>query len=385
MKITQKNLFFIFLFGSFSGFAQSALNTTGEPPGLFSNPMFLVLLGLIIVLMVFIMVLAEVVKSAGAYTRKIPHHRTGPGIILPRLVLCLTLTPLLSEAQATADSALNYGGLSPLIFWSMAVVIIFELLIISALVVILRKLTGADERKATQVPAVKKSEKPAFEILMDKVNAAVSVEQEKDILLDHHYDGIRELDNRLPPWWVMGFYVTIFWGLIYVVHFHITRTGDLSDAEYRSELVKAKHDIEEYMKTAANLVDETNVKVLSDAADLAKGKDIFKSNCAACHGQLGEGTVGPNLTDDYWIHGGSIQDIFKTVKYGFAEKGMQAWKENLAPMQIALVSSYIKNLRGTRPPNAKEKQGELYLGEQPSVPASDSSNVGMVVPTKAFH
>jgi cytochrome c oxidase cbb3-type subunit III len=132
--------------------------------------------------------------------------------------------------------------------------------------------------------------------------------------------------------------------------------------------------VEEFMKTSANNVDESTVKLLTEAGDLAAGKDVFISNCAACHGKLGEGTVGPNFTDDYWMHGGSIQDIFKTIKYGWVEKGMKSWKEDLSPMQIAQVTSFIKSLRGTNPPNGKAPQGDIYT-ESGAAPASDSTTV----------
>jgi cytochrome c oxidase cbb3-type subunit 3 len=108
-----------------------------------------------------------------------------------------------------------------------------------------------------------------------------------------------------------------------------------------------------------------------DAGGISAAQSVYITNCAACHGQKGEGTVGPNLTDDYWLHGGKINDVFKTIKYGVPEKGMRAWQEDLSPVKIAQVSSFIKSLRGTNPPNAKEKQGELYVEE--GAPAADST------------
>jgi cytochrome c oxidase cbb3-type subunit 3 len=394
MKANPSNLLLLSLLSAIPALAQNAAPAQAETPGLFSNTLFLVLLGLIVVLLIFIIILGEVVKSAGAFTKNDPNLGSKAGNILPRIMVLMFFLPLAADAQdAALPAATTYGGLSSLTFWSMMVIIAFELIIVISLTMTVRKLLGVDERKAMEadIKAIEE-EKPALESFMDKFNAAVAVEDEKDILLDHNYDGIKELDNRLPPWWVMGFYFTIIWSLIYLVHYHVTRTGDLSDAEYRAELVKAEKDLNEYMKTAANLVDETNVKMIEDPAEIAKGKDIYKTNCAACHGQLGEGTVGPNLTDDYWIHGGSIQDIFKTVKYGFADKGMKPWKDDLSPSQIAMVSSFIKTLRGTNPPNAKEKQGDLFAeGAAPAASDStanaqpDTSAKVSVPPAKAFH
>ena len=121
--------------------------------------------------------------------------------------------------------------------------------------------------------------------------------------------------------------------------------------------------LEEYRKKAANLVDENNANMLTDESSLSSGKSIYMANCIACHGKDGEGTIGPNLVDDYWLHKGGIKDIFKTIKYGYPEKGMKSWQQDLPAKSINDVASYIKSLRGTNPPNAKEKQGDLYTEE----------------------
>jgi cytochrome c oxidase cbb3-type subunit 3 len=129
--------------------------------------------------------------------------------------------------------------------------------------------------------------------------------------------------------------------------------------------------MEEYRKKAANLIDENNATLLTDGESLASGKSIFMDNCSACHGRAGEGGVGPNLTDAYWLHKGGIKDVFKTIKYGWPEKGMKSWQQDLGAKQIHEVASYIKSLYGTNPPNAKEKQGDLYSDEK----LNDSTHV----------
>lgn len=191
----------------------------------------------------------------------------------------------------------------------------------------------------------------------------VPVEREADVMLDHNYDGIQELDNSLPPWWVAMFYITIAFGAVYIYFAHFSDYGKSSAEKYAIEMQEAEDAVKAYLASQANTVDETNAEMIEDKAALAIGESVYKANCAACHGQLGEGGVGPNLTDPYWIHGGSIKDVFKTIKYGVPEKGMIAWQAQLRPAEIHKISSFIMTLAGTNPPNAKEAQGDLYQAE----------------------
>ncbi len=188
----------------------------------------------------------------------------------------------------------------------------------------------------------------------------VPVEKEDDIMFDHEYDGIRELDNSLPPWWVAMFYITIAFAVIYFSYYHITGYGASSVETYEQEMVAAEEAVKAYLAKQADQVDETNVEVLEDELALSTGKTIYEANCLVCHGSQGEGGVGPNFADKYWIHGGSIKDLFKTIKYGVPEKGMISWKTQLKPADMQKVASYILTFQGTNPPNAKEPQGELY-------------------------
>jgi len=189
---------------------------------------------------------------------------------------------------------------------------------------------------------------------------AVPVEREEDILLDHDYDGIKELNNALPPWWKYGFYFTIGVAMLYLLRYHVWKTGPDPRQEYDQEMRVAAAQVEEFRKTAGETVDEKTVTV-ADATGLAEGDKIFHSNCFACHGAKGEGGVGPNLTDNYWLHGGTINDVFKTIKYGYADKGMQAWEKTYSPTQIKNLASYVKSLAGTNPPNPKAPQGDLFV------------------------
>lgn len=199
-----------------------------------------------------------------------------------------------------------------------------------------------------------------FKNLSDKLWALKPMEQEADINLNHNYDGIEELDNKLPPWWVYLFYITILWAGAYLYIYHFSDIGLSQDEEYQQEIAMAEDAKAAYLATQGNAVDESNVVALTDAASLSSGESMFKSNCSACHGQLGEGGVGPNLTDPYWVHGGGVTNIFKTIKYGVPEKGMIAWKAQLPPTAMQQLSSYILTLNGTNPPNAKEAEGALW-------------------------
>jgi cytochrome c oxidase cbb3-type subunit 3 len=199
------------------------------------------------------------------------------------------------------------------------------------------------------------------------LTAAVPIEKEEEILFDHDYDGIRELDNNLPPWWVYGFYLTIVIAIVYMGVYHFSSFAKSSEELYAIEMEEAQKDVEAYLAKQADAVDESNVEFLTDEASLAEGKEIFTTLCVACHLESGGGSpvsVGPNLTDKYWLHGGSIQDIFKTIKYGVPEKGMISWRSQIRPADMQKVSSYILSLQGTNPPDAKEPQGELYEADK---------------------
>ncbi len=200
-----------------------------------------------------------------------------------------------------------------------------------------------------------------LEVWTEKLTLAKPIEKEEEILMNHEYDGIRELDNVLPPWWLYMFYATIVFAVLYIPYYHFGFGGKSQAQEYIDEVQEANIQVENYLKKLSNLVDENNATMLLDVASLEKGKKIYIEFCAACHGQLGEGGIGPNMTDVYWLHGGDIKNVFKTVKYGVPAKGMQPWKDQLTPSQIHEVSSYILSLQGTNPPNAKAPQGEMFV------------------------
>lgn len=247
-----------------------------------------------------------------------------------------------------------------------ATVILLEMVaIVAMLIKISSMLTELSDKKETELQWNIHLPK-----MFDRMNKSVAIEREHDVMLDHDYDGIRELDNDLPPWWKYGFYLTIVWSVGYMFYYHAA--GGISSSEaYDNEMQQAKIEVEDYMRKNAANVDENSVK-LSEGGGIAEGKTLYMANCKACHGEYGEGGVGPNLTDAYWLHGGSLSEVFKSVKYGWPNKGMKSWQTDLTPVQMKDVASFIITLQGTKPANAKEPQGELYSVD---VVASDTAVV----------
>lgn len=365
-------------------FAQEAQPTSSS---YFSNALFDTLLVAILLLLILIVAMSNVLKNltqSEYFQKKYITKKEDGSNNSTKVVALLALFSLLGgqllaqstePVKAVVADDWRIGGLDGFTFYFLIALIVIEGIAIFILFNLIKGFIKSDTAvvktvvdKATgEVKVVKEK------TIIDKLNASVDIEKEEEIMLDHDYDGIRELDNNLPPWWKYGFYLTIVVGIIYLINFHVLGTGDLQGAEYKNEIAEAKLQIEEYMKTSANNVDESNVKML-EGAEIEAGKEVYTTNCVACHGKLGEGGVGPNLTDAYWIHSGGIADIFKTIKYGWADKGMKSWKEDLSPMQIAQVSSYIKTLAGTNPPNGKAPQGDIYT-EAGVKPASDTTLV----------
>lgn len=365
-------------------FAQEAEPATSS---YFSNALFDTLLVAILLLLILIVAMSNVLKNltqSEYFQKKYITKNEDGSTNSTKVVALLALFSLLGgqllaqvaePVKAVVVDDWRIGGLDGFTFYFLITLIIIEGIAIFILFNLIKGFIKSDtvavktvvDKTTGEVKVVKEK------TIIDKLNASVDIEKEEEIMLDHDYDGIKELDNNLPPWWKYGFFLTIIVGVVYLINFHVIGTGDLQGAEYKKEIAEAKLQIEEYMKTSANNVDESTVKML-EGADIAAGKDIFTANCLACHGKLGEGGVGPNLTDAYWIHSGGIADIFKTIKYGYADKGMKSWKEDLSPMQIAQVSSYIKTLAGTNPPNGKAPQGDIYT-EAGVKPVSDSTLV----------
>lgn len=267
--------------------------------------------------------------------------------------------------EAVRASFLNDPFL-PIYLTAGAVVLLLILVLFLSIYVIrvLKYLTEETDRQNALQPgtAYKPSEK-WWKRFVEKMNASVPLEQEKDIELEHSYDGIRELDNHLPPWWKWLFYGSIGWAAVYLVVFHLTDSLPLSLEEYNIELALADEQMKKYQASQPQAaIDESTLVYTHDASAIEKGKTIFtNNNCGGCHRNDGGGnTIGPNLADEYWLHGGEIQNVFRTIKNGVVEKGMPAWGKAMSAQDVRDVTFFILSLQGTSPPNAKAPQGEIF-------------------------
>jgi cytochrome c oxidase cbb3-type subunit 3 len=247
--------------------------------------------------------------------------------------------------------------------------------------VLFQLLSPEEKAKIEYEKSLPLTESNWYKNLMQKLTETQPIEKEGDLLMDHDYDGIKELDNNLPPWWVYLFYICVIFGVIYVARYELFG-GDDQETELKMEMTQAKIDVEEYLKTAPDLMDEKTVVLLTDAPSLDAGKEIFTTNCAACHRADGGGQIGPNLTDNQWILGGGIKNLFHTITNGGRDgKGMISWKGTLKPKEIQKVASYILSLQGSNPKDPKESEGEIWVDEAAPkkeaavVKAADSTQV----------
>lgn len=301
------------------------------------------------------------------------------------LFLLLLSVPVWAQDAAATEAAKGFWAdpindpmmplyaLTGLIF----IVLILVLFVAAYMVRILHMLANqAAKEKAEKLGVVYKEQPSLWSRIWRSLNATVPLEEEKNIELDHNYDGIRELDNHLPPWWKWLFYGTIVWGIIYFIAYHVTDSAPLQIQEYENEVAAAESQKQKFLAGQPKVeIDENTLTYTKDDAIITKGKDIFLSNCAPCHKNLGEGGIGPNLTDDYWIHGGDVKNVYSVVKNGVPEKGMISWASVLSPEQIRDVSFFVMSIHGTNPPGAKAPQGELYKPQQQTAPADSTQQV----------
>lgn len=321
-----------------------------------------VMMGLAVVQVVLILAMSSILRTmmgSTGWMRKLTERFTKAAVLLPLLMVAGS-----AQAQAHVEprATLTHQELFYLLLLINVFLFIVLMVQINLLRGTMRAITGVFEEQRAGAAAAAKRPSPIAKLMGLLTRRPSKEVEERDLLMHHEYDGIRELDNVLPPWWVWLFYGTIAWSVLYLVNMHVTGTWNDSKEEYAAEMEQAKADVAAYVAKAGASVDENTVTVTTDAGALAAAKETFVTYCAACHGADGAGSetsVGPNLTDAYWIHGGGVKEIFKTIKYGVPEKGMISWKSQLKPNEIQALSSYILGLQGTGSPTGKAPQGEL--------------------------
>lgn len=286
--------------------------------------------------------------------------------LFPILLISLLPGTVLAQAEGGAEAMLI----------AILSLMGFTVMVLAAVIFSLSSLMKAfkqDKIEKLRASGVEVVEEPGMLTrLYNQLAGLKPMEQESDILLDHDYDGIHELDNHLPPWWKYLFYFTIAFGVVYMVDRHVLHISPTQAEEYENAMAQAAEEaaIRQASMGEQATIDEANIEFTDDPAALGNGEKIYQRQCAACHRQDGGGSIGPNLTDEFWIHGGSMVDIYNTVKVGVPDKGMISWESTLSPVDMRDVSAYIMTLQGTNPANPKAPQGEKY-----EAPAQEEASV----------
>lgn len=334
----------------------------------------------IIILMAVIYILGKIVKFLiEEDTLQVARSmKAKKGLLTVFILLGSTLITQAQDAAAV-NSVPMMLDMEATVFWILLGVLVFEFVVILILCFILYTFLV---RKGLIQPF--HMVLPTWMQWNTMMGSDTPIEKEAEQLIDHDYDGIQELDNGMPPMLKYIFIATILFAVYYWTDYHIVKASPLMIAEYEAQIEQGEQDRLEYIKKAGASVDENTVTLLADASMIAGGEKLYTQNCVACHGDKGQGGVGPNLTDPYWIHGGDIHSIFKTIKYGVPEKGMRSWQSEIKPADMQAVVSYIMTAFGNKNvTGGKAPQGELYnaviADSSKTSAATDSTNA---VPAK---
>lgn len=272
-------------------------------------------------------------------------------------------TILLNSTAIATEAATGFKFENIPSSYLIIITLIFFITVLVAAVITLKalrlliKITMPDlAEKEKQV--TKEDKKEQRQNTWNKILGLNPLDKEEEITIEHEYDGIRELDNPIPLWFNALFYSSIAFAVVYLLVYHVFGWGMNQEQEYLAAMDEGEKQRMEFLEKSGSNIDESSVTVDLSPEFVAAGQEIYLQNCGMCHGNQGEGLIGPNLVDEYWLHGGEIGDIFATIKYGVPDKGMVPWEANLTPVQIAQVSNYILSIEGTNPPNPKDAEGD---------------------------
>ena len=285
------------------------------------------------------------------------HHLPKQAKWVTVLIMMLFASSSFAQGEGTSSTTL----LTIVILVAIVAAIVL-LVAVYALQVLTKLLRAEEEKRAKEIGEVPVAVPDLWQKFLKIANKRVDAKDEESIILDHNYDGIRELDNHLPPWWSYLFYVTIIFGIFYVIFYHVTDTLPLQEKEYEIEMAEAAAMAEMRLaasQAAGTAFNEADIKLTTDTEVLAIGAKIFGQQCVACHKADGGGLIGPNLTDDYWLHGADIKSVYRTISEGVPGTTMISWKTSISAQDMAALANYIKSIRGTNPPGSLAPQGDL--------------------------
>lgn len=315
-----------------------------EQLGVSSTWLFIIMTAFTLLLLAFMMSMANSTKNILKFKQELSKKNNTPKILLA-LVGLFVSTNSMAATAVTGQSLIPFPDT---IFWTYIVVDV-------VLIMFMVYFAGIVKGSISDVIVLRKMFR--WKKLGKTLTNYVPIEEEGSILLDHDYDGIKELDNELPPWWKYGFYITIVWAFVYFFYYQVLKIGAIQEEEYAQEMAEGERQIAEYKALHPEMITAESVELLTDAGTISTGREVYNTYCVSCHMDKGAGGVGPNLTDPFWLYGGDIKSVFTTISEGKPENGMAAWKNLLAADKIQAAACYVLQLNYIAPPTGKEPQG----------------------------
>lgn len=342
-------LFVVGISASIPGFAQEVTVAPDRPiyEELGISPTLLASIMIVItaLLVGFVISLAGSAKNVLEYKR---NRMNGKSKLIAFLIFISISGSTFAQESSSSDYLISFPDSA---FWTFLTLDVI-------LVMVILYLTGIIKGVLSEYAVPRKIK--WFAKWNKQLTDVVPIEDEHTILLDHDYDGIKELDNNLPPWWKWGFYITIVWSVIYLFYYNVLNIGPLQEQEYLAEMEAGDIADAEYRLAHPVLITADNVTLLEDESSLAKGKGVYEMYCQTCHMENGRGGAGPNLTDNTWIYGNDIKNVFKTISDG-TQNGMAKWGDIIKAEEIQAVSSYILKLDYVAPPDGKMPEGKIVV------------------------